>query len=522
VRCSQPSRAPATRRSRSSRTTPNPSPTRPRRWPQFRALGATTVRVFLPWAKLAPNATRRSAPKGFHATDPAAYRAAKWAPYDAIDQAARQYGLTIELVVEGGAPLWAQGAGVPKRNATDPFFAWKPDAGDYGQFVEAVGKRYSGSYTPKGQAGALPRIHFWSIWNEPNFGEDLAPQAIDGSSVSYAPTMYRNLVRSGWSALQQTGHGRDTILIGSLAAIGRDPHPPTSYWPQGLPGDYGQTHPIQFVRSLYCLDANTGVKLSGSAASQAGCPVSASAKVKFRSQNPGLFDASGIADHPYPSNGNPTQGGGPDYALLPDLDHLASTAGAGARAWGAARSYKIYNDEFGYITNPPNGNPKARYVSPATAAYYINWAEYLSWRNPTVVSYDQYLLADPGGHYPFSSGLVTSTYKKKATYNAYRMPLYMPKTRFSHSQAVTVWGEARPAIYGTGAQTVAIQFQANGKGSWKTLRTVSSNTYFSVKQNFPGSGDVRLLYSYPRSDPLLPVGLAEHKIVGRSQQITVH
>ena len=488
---------------------------------QFRALGATTVRVFLPWATIAPNAKKRSAPKHFTATDPSDYSAAKWAPYDAIDRAAAQYGLDVELVVTGGAPLWAEGPGVPKANATNPFFAWKPNAAAYGQFFSAVGKRYSGTYKPSGQP-ALPRIHFWSIWNEPNFGEDLAPQAIDGSSVSYSPTMYRSLVNSGWGALQRTGHGKDTVLIGGFAAIGADPHPPTSYWPQGLPGNYGQTHPIQFVRSLYCLDANSGAKLSGSAASKAGCPVSASAKAKFRSQNPGLFDATGIADHPYPSNGNPTQGGGPDYAEFPDLDHLASTANAGTRAWGGGRSYRIYNDEFGWITNPPNNNPKNRYVSPATAAYYINWAEYLSWRNPVVASYDQYLLADPPGHYPFSSGLETSTGKKKATYNAYRMPLYMPSTSFSRNHAATVWGEARPAKYGGGKPAaVAIQFQANGKGAWKTVQKVASKTYFSVKVKFPSSGNVRLAYAYPKSDPLLPIGLAGTVTVGRSQAISV-
>jgi hypothetical protein len=488
---------------------------------QFRALGATTVRVFLPWATIAPNAKRTSAPKHFTATDPSAYSAAKWAPFDAIDRAAAQYGLAVELVVTGGAPRWAEGAGVPKENATNPFFAWKPNPTAYGQFFQAVGKRYAGSYKPSGQS-TLPRIHFWSIWNEPNFGEDLAPQAIDGSSVSYSPTMYRGLVNSGWNALQRSGHGKDTILIGGFAAIGADPHPPTSYWPQGLPGNYGQTHPIQFVRSLYCLNANTGAKLSGSAASKAGCPVSASAEAKFRSQNPGLFDATGIADHPYPSNGNPTQGGGPDYAEFPDLDHLASTANAGTRAWGGGRSYQIYNDEFGWITNPPNNNPKNRYVSPATAAYYINWAEYLSWRNPVVASYDQYLLADPAGHYPFSSGLETSTGKKKATYNAYRMPLYMPKTSFSRSQAVTVWGEARPARYGGHTPAaVAIQFQANGKGAWKTVQKVKSKGYFSVKVKFPSTGNVRLAYAYPKSDPLLPIGLAGTVTVGRSQAITV-
>ena len=67
-----------------------------------------------------------------------------------------------------------------------------------------------------------------------------------------------------------------------------------------------------------------------------------------------------------------------------------------------------------------------------------------------------------------------------------------------------------------GAQTVAIQFQANGKGAWKTLQTVKSRRYFSVKQKFPGNGDVRLAYTYPKNDALLPIGLGGKKIVSRS------
>jgi hypothetical protein len=486
---------------------------------QFRSLGATTVRVPIPWATIAPSPKQTKRPK-LDATNPSAYGAAKWAPYDAIDRAAEQYGLTVDFVVTGGAPRWAEGPGVPSNYAGNVAFAWKPNASDYGQFFNAVATRYNGSYKPKGQSSPLPRVHFWTIWNEPNFGENLGPQAIDGSTISYAPQMYRGLVSAGWKALGQTGHGKDTILIGGFAAIGSNPRGPYRGGPQGLPGNAGQTHPIQFVRTLYCLNADTGAKLSGAAAQQVNCPVSASARAAFRKTNPGLFAATGVSAHPYPSNGNPTQGGGPDFAELPDLNHLAQTADGGVRAWGGARSYQIYNDEYGYITNPPNGNPSRRYVSPATAAYYINWAEYLSWRNPIVASYDQYLLADPPGHYPFSSGLETSTGKKKATYNAFRMPLYLPKTSFSRSQAVTVWGEARPAKYGTGAQTIAIQFQAHGKGAWKTLQTVKSSTYFSVKQKFTGSGNVRLAYTYPKSDALLPVGLAGKKIISRSQAIT--
>jgi hypothetical protein len=494
---------------------------------QFRALGATTVRVPVPWALIAPSNTSTKKPKNFNASDPAAYKASAWAAYDNIDRAAAESGLSVDFVVAEGAPRWAEGAGIPsnyvasKHNTAAYYFAWKPNATDYGQFLHALATRYNGHYTPNGQSSSLPKVHFWTLWNEPNFGEDLGPQAINGSSVSYAPTLYRNLLRTGWRALQQTGHSKDTILIGGYAAIGSDPHPPTSYWPQGLPGNSGQTHPIQFVRSLYCLNANTGAKLAGAAAQQVGCPTTAGARASFRKDNPALFSATGVADHPYPSNGNPTQGGGPDFATFPDLGHLAQTADASVRAWGSGRRYQIYNDEFGWITNPPNGNPKQRYVSPATAAYYINWAEYLSWRNPNVASYDQYLLADPPGHYPFSSGLETSGGKPKATYNAFRMPLYLPKTSLSRSQAATVWGEARPAKYGTGPQTVAIQFQANRKGAWKTLQTVKSSTYFSVKQKFAGSGNVRLAYTYSKSDELLPLGLPGKTIISRSQAITV-
>ncbi len=87
------------------------------------------------------------------------------------------------------------------------YFAWKPNAADYGQFMQAIATRYGGKFTPAGQTSALPRVHFWTLWNEPNFGEVLGPQATDTSRISYAPMLYRNLVRAGYSALARTGHG---------------------------------------------------------------------------------------------------------------------------------------------------------------------------------------------------------------------------------------------------------------------------------------------------------------------------
>jgi hypothetical protein len=497
---------------------------------QFRELGATTVRVVVFWYNVAPHPTASKAPSGFNGSDPNAYPAAGWAPYDQIVKQAKADGLTIDFTVAGGAPTWADGPGIPSKNPNyhNAHFAWKPNAKLYGQFVHAVGERYDGTFTPKGTSGALPAVHFWALWNEPNFGEDLGPQAINGSTVSVAPMYYRGLVDSGWTSLQQTGHGHDTILIGEFAARGLSGKV-TKNHPEGLPGDAAQTKPLQFIRTLYCVDSKYK-RLSGKIAKAEGCTAS---KGSFRSQNPGLFNASGVGDHPYPGNGSPLTDGksDPDFAAFPDLGNLEKVLDKVNKVYGSGKKYSIYNDEYGYITNPPNNNQATRYVSPATAAYYINWAEYLSWKNPRIASYMQYLLDDPtpnaGPYAGFASGLFTYKGAPKATLPAYEAPVYMPETSFGPGQSVELWGEARPAHFmnldtHTG-QTVAIQLQAGGHGAFTTVKTVSANGYFDIHMAFASSGNVRLAYTYPAAaDSLLPVGVAGTTIDSRSVAIKVH
>jgi hypothetical protein len=491
----------------------------------FRKLGATTVRVVVFWYEVAPHPTGSKIPAGFNGSDPNAYPASGWAPYDQIVKQAKQDGLTVDFTVAGGAPTWADGAGIPSKNPNyhNAHFAWKPNPKLYGQFMHAIGKRYDGTFTPKGGSAALPAVHFWALWNEPNFGEDLGPQAIDGSTVSVAPMMYRGLVSAGWNALQQTGHGHDTILIGEFAARGLSGKV-TKGHPQGLPGDAAQTKPLQFIRTLYCVDANYK-PLTGKVAKAEGCTAS---KGSFRSQNPGLFNASGVGDHPYPAGGSPiTDGKDPDFAAFPDLGNLEKVLDKVNTIYGSHKKYSIYNDEYGYITRPPAGAP---YVSPAVAAYYINWAEYLSWKSPRIASYMQYLLEDPapnaGQYAGFASGLYTYKGKPKATLPAYEVPVYMPKTTFSRGQAVELWGEARPAHFMNldtdQGQTVEIQLQAGGQGAFQTIKTVNANGYFDLHMAFASSGNVRLAYTYPAAtDPFLPVGIAGTTIDSRSVAIKV-
>ena len=76
----------------------------------------------------------------------------------------------------------------------------------YGQFVQAVGKRYDGSYKPNGSSSALPTVTYWGIYNEPNIGGWMTPQwktVKGGKKVEASPEMYRAMVDApgpGWSA----------------------------------------------------------------------------------------------------------------------------------------------------------------------------------------------------------------------------------------------------------------------------------------------------------------------------------
>ncbi len=395
----------------------------------FRALGVSMVRVVVIWAQIAPDWQARTPPDGFDASDPAAYPQENWAPYDEIVKQANADGIDVDFTLSGGAPRWAEGPGIPAAAVGNQYWAWRPSARAFGQFVHAVGERYSGSYVPAGQTAPLPRVSFWAIWNEPNFGEDLGPQAIKGSTVSVAPGMYRGLVGQAWGALHATGHGSDKVLIGEFAPRGMSARG-TRKRPQGLPGQFAQTKPLQFLRTLYCVDSAYR-RLRGGAARAVGCPATAAGSRAFRRNNPGLFNATGLADHPYPDNRPPTveTSRDPDIAPFPRLGNLERAIDRAERVYGSRRRLPIFNTEYGYITHPPN---RGKFVSPATAARYLNWAEYLSWRQRRVASTMQYVLIDPPvgpgsiGDGGFASGLEFSDGREKPSFAAYRLPLWLP------------------------------------------------------------------------------------------------
>jgi hypothetical protein len=510
---------------------------------RLRLLGVQEIRVPVRWSYIAPSVSSYKRPAHFNAVDPAAYPRKNWVIWDNIVKDAKAAGITVNFDVVGVAPLWATGRGAPGHGN------WEPNAGQYGEFVHALATRYSGNYNPAtkklqpGNPNDLPRISSWSIWNEPDYGPSLAPQTLpNDQSVDHSPEMYRSLVDAGWNALHATGHGRDLIMFGELAPRG-----------ERNGGLFSGTTPLVFLRSLYCLDSSYR-PLRGSAARLRGCPTNAAGTRAFRKANPALFDASGVSDHPYMRWYPPNREQNPDpanglstvnYTSLGVINQLPRALDRAQAVYGAHPKMPIYDTEFGYLTTPPKhdnqiepGNRKYPWLSQAKASDYLNWAEYLSWSNPRLKSFMQFLLYDPlpatkktdwGG---FASGLINYGPRQipKATYYAWRFPLYLPVTSSRRGRSLEVWGCARPARYaildGSGPQTVAIQFAPGSSHSFKTVATATvsdpNNCYIDTHVAFSGSGNVRLQWQYPASDPLLgSFSPSQGTITSRTVQITL-
>lgn len=441
-------------------------------------LGATQLRYAIHWDLIAPSVKARHAPRGFIASDPDSYPARNWNFLDALVRQAHADEISIDLLLAGPAPRWAEAGGEPRGGN---FGVWKPNAVAYGAFVHALGRRYSGTYTPAGSETPLPRVSFWGIWNEPNYGQDLAPQATGNDSVELSPAMYRSLINRAWSALSATGHRHDTILLGETAPHGH-PHPI---------GNFNLIEPVRFIKALYCLDANFH-PFRGRGARVRGCPASPAASRRFRARNQPLFNATGFAVHPYAAGTSPNRSqpgsiqGAADLAALPVVERTLDRA---FRAYGSGRRIPIYNTEFGYQVGGK--------VTPTLAAVYLNWAEYLSYKDRRVASYAQYLLTDPSNR-RFMSGLYFADGKPKPSLDAYRMPLFMPATRAPRARKLEVWGGVRPAYYTQLAPEdppqALVQFRKRGSGTFRTIKVVTITNpcgYFDLHLQFTTSGTLR-------------------------------
>ena len=403
-------------------------------------LGADTVRSLVLWSRIAPQGARR--PKGFDGSNPAAYPAAAWDPYDDLVRGTQSRGLGLLLSPSTPIPNWASDC----RRGTKA--TCKPDPRLFGDFVEALGKRYSGAYADENQGGRpLPRVTRWSVGNEPNQPGWLTPQyeRKGGRVVAAAAVSYRRLAAATVRALRATGHASDQVLLGETAPIGRTSG---SLARRPIP-------PVEFLRKLFCLDAR-GRKLTGADARAHAC-------TGFR-----RLSVDGFAHHPYQRGGSRPPAEKPQAAgeiTISAPGRLRSLLTQGGRAGRIPRNLPVYYTEFGFQTNPPD---RIFGVRALLQADYVNQSDWIAYRDPRVRAVAQYKLIDEAQLSSFQSGLRYLDGTVKPAYDAYRLPVWVTR---SGSANVRVYGQVRPAADAT-PQSVEIQVQPPG-GAFETVQTVT-------------------------------------------------
>ncbi len=499
-------------------------------------LGVQRIRVSVFWADIAPD-PHSATPPSFDAADPNAYPAGNWTRYDQLVRLAQSRSIGVDFDVTSPAPLWA----TDSRSPLDLKSNFNPNAQAYGLFLEALGRRYSGTFVPPSSAAPtpvtppqqtqnggllgilgpspsaqapasrtssdpndqiaanngtpLPRVNYWSLWNEPNQPGWLLPQwsSYHGRQVERGASIYRVLVDNGVRGLDSSGHGHDTILIGETA-------------PKGAPDRRAVSAltPLRFIRRLYCLGDKLR-PLSGSAAAAAGCPLQNIRSV-FPRLHPALFTTTGFADHPYSLLFAPSVVDiDPDWAAIGELGRLTHTLDRAFSAYGSRRRVPIFLTEYGYQTNPPD--PYSGLPLSAQAAY-IDQADYIASRNSRVATLSQFLLRDdrplagaapgtPAYWSTFQTGLEYADGSPKPSLIAYRLPVWIPQPTVKLGHKMLVWGQLRLAPHNV-AQAAQIQFAPNGSGSFSpiaTRTTANPEGFFTARVGLPGSGQLRVAWT---------------------------
>jgi hypothetical protein len=447
---------------------------------RMKALGVDYVRVTVLWRNVADR-MRKAARR--HPENPRAYRKTNWDPYDGVVRAGKRYGVGIFFNVTGPGPAWEMGT--PPKSQRKYADTWDPDAKHFGRFVQAVGRRYDGTYRDENEGRkALPVVRFWSLFNEPNQAGWLTPQF--KGSTPWSPVMYRNLWYYGRRGLDHSGHHDDVVLIGETAPLGNT---------NGNPGS--PMYPKQFISEFFCAHSN-GSPLGGASARRRHCDT-------LKRIEPLRYTA--WAHHPYtkklaPDRRDPN----PNSITIANIGELPSFLDAmKAPRDGLAASNLVALTEFGYETNPPD--PFSG-ISAARQAEYINEGDYLAFKQPRVIANTQFLLRDVPGirryrkgdkrhWFNYQSGLFYDNGKPKPSATAYTMPLVIT----AHSGSSTsFWGWLRFLPPGATTQ-VYLQFRPSGSGTWENVGDPVPVTnkvgFFEASVPRGGAGTWRALFLPP-------------------------
>jgi hypothetical protein len=407
--------------------------TRDQAFKDLESLGVSSLRVVLFWHDVAPDPDSRVKPK-FDETNPSTY---DWGPYDAIVDGAKQRGWKLLLTVSGPVPRWATNGA--KDTVT------RPSPNEFRMFTQAVAAHYGS------------KVDTWSVWNEPNQPQFLAPQ-YSASHKPLSPRIYRNLYLAAQRGLQAAGLGNAHVLLGETSPR-------------------GNTHvvaPLTFLRGLLCLNDSY-----------------------HRDPSCAKLQAFGYAHHAYTTAAGPLfKPKQPNDVTIGVLSRLTSALNKAAAAGAVSAHLPIYLTEFGIESRPD----PLRGVSLQRQSEYRAISERIAYYNPRVVAFSQYLLRDDppltgvpsveryGG---FQSGLFTAAGRPKPSYDGFRLPLVVRRG----GSKLSLWGLVRPA---TGATKATIQQSSNGR-TWRDLTMVQTDArgYFTKPAALVKGRQWRLVWTAP-------------------------
>jgi hypothetical protein len=412
---------------------------------EMRDLGVDVLRTNVLFYRIYSRMQDRVKPTGFVTSDPdePLYQ---WGQIDRIVSLARANGIRLMFTISGPGPHWASER--PSRCGRKPC-TYRPRVSEFGQFAQAVVKRYRGL------------VDWYSIYNEPNLKEWISPegQSTRFGRVETAAAIYRKLWLAGYQAIRTYDPARrNRVLFGEVAAI---------------------SAPIPFLYAALCLDPS-GKPFRGRLRALHKCGA-----------RPAKLNIGGWAIHPYNQGGlgPPRRRTSSKTALpqqyMPRLHRLMARAAGRGRVPGGRG---VYVTEFGYQTRPPD---PVSFTSPREQAQYINESDRLFYGDPRIKTVAQYQLVDVPIANQYNSGLRFAGGRKKASYDAYRLPIVV--TRRS-SRLVEVWGQVRPARFARslgGFVDPELQFTLGG--AWQTVARPSPSSVgiFRLDQRRAGAASGR-------------------------------
>lgn len=446
------------------------------------ALGFNRVRLTAGWSVLTRDPDSTTKPE-FDATDPAAYEQDKWLNLDRAVRKAQAAGLKVMIDVAFWAPRWATTDTEPGRARTNI------NADMLRDFALAVVKRYGGDFHPRppkpgvvskpssdgnflqgllgGRKSApppapaepveqpLPKVTMYTVWNEPNHQGFVMPQwrKEGGKFVPASPGIYRRMLYATVPAIKQQMPD-STVLVGGTSSTGST-----------TPGR-GATQPLLFMRRLACVD-------------DAYKPITTGECAGFRK-----IPGDGWSHHPYSLSTLPGARNDkrhPDNAPIGELGRMTTQLDRLVAAGRFdAEIANVYLTEYGYETNPPDGDEP---FSTGDQVRNLAWAEYLAWKNPRVKMFPQFLLNDlppreagaqtGSNKRPFGdwqSGLYFADGSPKLAAASFASPTFSQRVRGRDGKSVVmVWGRLRSP-----GGTADVRIEAERRGSWQALTSATT------------------------------------------------